>query len=134
MKMLLAIILFTHSIIAFAMNEIWLQDTDCMVMRSNGFDVQSKHGTLITYICTKNSTLITCSNTSKNDLMHENKPSVITNYIVIIKDKDIAVWKASSHEGIIILDLKNKRYSVTSTHILDEGLFNKNCVGAIKNY
>ena len=136
MKELLGIILFSYSVLALAMNEIWLEDTDCKILASNGLEVKlNPKGSLTTYICTKDGILINCSNTSKTDTMYGKKTSAISNYNeVIIKEQEAAVWIALSHEGLIILDIKNKRYSASTTSIVQGWLFNKNCAGVIKNY
>lgn len=134
MKILLAFILCSYSLMTLGAGEIWLQDIDCKIIGSNTSEVISKNGSLITSICIKNSNSITCSNTAKDGNMYGEKPSAITTYQIFLEDKEYAIWEASSHLGTIILNFKNKRYSLTSTYILPSGIFNKNCVGEIKNY
>lgn len=134
MKIIVAILLFSHSILSLANNDIWLQDIDCKMIGSNGLEVKPTAGSLITYICNKNGNVVTCSNTAKNEKMYGSKPSVINTYTELIIDENYIVWKASSYEGMIILDIKNKRYSATSTYILPGWLVNKNCAGEIKSY
>jgi hypothetical protein len=132
-KILIALLYLCFSQMVLADNEdIFLQDTKCLVVGMNGFEIVTKEGTLVTSVCVKNGSTVNCSNTAKEPF-HGNKPSVVTSYLVILEDAEVALWKATSHEGVIILDLKNKRYSTSSTHILDS-FFNKNCVGEIKNY
>jgi len=131
-------ILFFLSIIicpdvALANDEIWLQDTKCILVKSDGFKIESIIGGLVSYICSKKGMLITCSTTSNSGSMHDGKPSTITTYDEGIAG-DFALWMATSHDGIVILDLKNKRYSVNSRHLLKEGLIIKNCIGEIKKY
>lgn len=85
-------------------------------------------------MCTKKGHEIICSNSSNNDNTFEGKPSKITSYNYIVLDDKVAIWKATSHEGMLILDFENKRYSASQTILLNEGIVNKNCVGKVKKY
>lgn len=133
MKALLFIALMMIYSLAGATSHILLQDTKCIVLGSDFSEVQCREGSLITSICSKTGNQIICSNTTKGT-MYGNKPSSIITYIEIIFDKDIAVWKSSSHEGMIIFDLKNRKYSTSFSFFLEKGLFNKNCIGDINSY
>lgn len=131
-KVLLGLILLPN--VCLSENEIWLQDTNCVVVSSDTLTVEVKEGSLITYICTRENTFITCSSTTKTGEMYGNKPSTLNKFLIIGEDHEVALWQAITYNGTFILDLKNKRYSTTSIHILPAGLFNKHCVGEIKNY
>lgn len=122
--------------ICLATNDIWLQDTNCIVLGANGYEVISKPGDLINYICSRNDKIINCSNTGVNSqISFDSKPSTITTYIILGETNEFVFWGATSHSGVILLNLTNKRYSVSSTHLSPEGhLITKQCVGIIKNY
>ncbi len=134
MKIFFIIILAVYSTVVFAANEIWLQDTDCKVLVGDGYSVKVADGSLITYICKKENIEITCSNTSNTSSMSNNKPSAITTYNELVIDKDSVFWEGASFEGMVLLNLRDKRYLATGTYITKGGLLNKYCVGEIKNY
>ncbi|APF03545.1 TPA: hypothetical protein JAJ32_000042 [Legionella pneumophila] len=129
-----SVILFFFSEIIFADENAWLQDTDCKIMSSNGLQINIGSGSLISSICDRDGSAITCSHTTNDSSKFNGKPSTITNYTELKLNNEFSIWVATSHEGMIVLDIKNKRYSVTSTHLLPEGLLNKNCIGKIKEF
>lgn len=45
--------------------------------------------------------------------MYGGKPAVVDSYTVLEEDNDIAIWQATTYDGQIILDLKDKRYITT---------------------
>jgi hypothetical protein len=133
-KILLVLMLFPN--ICFSDNEIWLQDTECAVVYSNFLKLTSISGSITTFSCTKTNNNVICSITSiiRTENMYGGKPAVVNSYTVLEEDNDIAIWQATTYDGQIILDLKDKRYITTQRTFLPDGLYNKNCVGEIKSY
>lgn len=126
----LILILSCISLTVFAETKIHLKDTQCMILGSNFIEVKYTEGSLIDAICLNDDKKVFCSYTSRKGTMAGGKPSNITQYMQLYKDSESAIWVAPT--GTYILDFNKKRYSFAGTYIMQQGLFNKNCVGDIK--
>lgn len=124
--------LWCISLVAFSDNQIWLQDIECKILSSDFKAIEVFKGDSITHVCNKIDKSITCSLTA-NATFDGGKPSTVATYTEVFKDDTGGVWQASSYNGIIIFDIKNKRYSGTQT-MIGNTLMNKQCVGVIKSY
>lgn len=134
MKKFFIVLSVLYSTIIYGANEIWLQDSDCKMLSGDGYSVKAIEGSLISYICTRENIVITCSTTTNTGTMFNNKPSAIVSFKELVLDANFVFWKGDSFEATALLNLKEKRYLISSTYFIEGKLINKYCVGEIKNF
>lgn len=125
---------FSYAGTGSATNEIWLQDTQCVLVFSTEQEVKTTSGSLISSVCLRKNNIIICSDTAKDSTMNGGKPSKINTYKLLGEQDGIMLWDAINYEGKLILNLSHKKYTVISTNIGSGGILTKQCIGDILQY
>lgn len=115
---------------SFSSSNIYLKDTDCMMIGSNGNKIVTMLGSLIEAICIKNNKEIICSNTTEDGTMLGHKASSTTVYHEDFSNDTYSFWNASG--GQFLLNYKSSTYSYSSYFLGKSELISKNCIGIIK--
>ncbi|STX37485.1 hypothetical protein [Legionella feeleii] len=134
MRYPLIVLSFFYSETSLAINEIWLQDTQCVVVFSNEQEIKVNSGSLISSICSRIENNIVCSDTAKDSTMAGGKPSKVSTYKLLGEKDGIVLWESIDSYAQVILNINHKKYTYFLTSIVPEGILTKHCIGDILQY